>query len=557
MNIRIHQFNPTVGDLKGNAKRILEAYETAQNDKIDLFITTELALCGYPPMDLLEKRSFLQRMYGLNEELIEKSGKTGFLFGTVTEHSGKGRPVYNSAILAQHGKLVSLHHKTLLPTYDVFDDFRYFEPAKEINTVVFNGISLGISICEDLWNNENEVVYHSYERNIADELLEKGAECIINMSASPFTKKKPELRTQMLTNHARRTHLPIVYVNQSGSNTEVIFDGDSQILNSEAKVVARLPLFDEGTLDCRFENGDIHILDDVQIAELPGKDERIFKALLCGIRDYVQKTGIAKEVILGLSGGIDSALVAVLAVEALGAENVHGVMMPSMFSSEGSVNDAQKLGENLGLNLKTIPVKSLYEAYMHELTPFFEGTAFNVAEENLQSRARGMLLMALSNKFGYMLLNTGNKSEMAVGYCTLYGDMAGGVSVISDVYKTEVFSLCRWVNEHYYQKEIIPNEIITKPPSAELRPGQKDTDSLPEYDELDEILRLYIEEQLGSSDIVKHGFKEETVRKITRLVDFNEYKRRQAAPGLRISSKAFGYGRRLPIVQGWTSQESA
>ncbi|MCH8485622.1 MAG: NAD+ synthase [Candidatus Cyclonatronum sp.] len=559
MKIRLAQLNPTIGDIRGNVAQMRVAYKQAAADGIDLIVYPELCVCGYPPLDLLERRDFITTIEQQVRAFVSETGDTGAIFGTPVRNSGKaGRPLYNAAILAQSGSVLQTARKSLLPTYDVFDEFRYFEPETSRKTVLFNGIRLGITICEDIWNNENEVIYHVYDINPAEELKLDGAEVLINISASPFTQKKPELRAGMLQNHARDLGLPLIYVNQVGANTELIFDGDSMALNPDGSIMARPPLFEHTTADVQLEQTSAgwQLKGSPAETTLPGKPERLFRALVLGLRDYLGKTAFGKQVVLGLSGGIDSALVSVIAAEALGPENVMAITMPSAFSSLGSVDDSRILAKNLGIRFEQIAIKPLYDGYLEALAPLFEGTDFGVAEENLQSRSRGVLLMAVSNKFGHMLLNTGNKSEMAVGYCTLYGDMAGGLSVLSDVYKTEVFEMCRWLNDSWYGREVIPNAIITKPPSAELRPDQKDTDSLPEYDLLDDILFRYIELQHSREQITEAlgEAQAETVRRILRLVDLNEYKRRQAAPGLRVSAKAFGSGRRLPIVQQWTSQ---
>lgn len=537
---------------------MLQIYRQACQEGADLVIFPELSLCGYPPMDLLERKAFIEQTGIEVEKLIQatRGQQTGLLFGSIIPHEGKGRPLFNAALLASEGKLLHTARKTLLPTYDVFDEFRYFEPNKRHEPVTFQGVKLGITICEDIWNHENEVNYHEYDIDPAAILVGAGAELLINISASPFTKHKPELRERMLANHTRRLNVPLVYVNQTGANTELIFDGDSMALNPSGEALLRLPLFESSEGRVMFSDGELQPLAGTpSAAELPCMEERIFRALLLGLRDYLKKTGIASDIVLGLSGGIDSALVSVIAAEALGADKVHSITMPSSFSSSGSVSDSEVLAKNLGINFHEIPIAPIYDAYINQLNPLFEGSNFNVAEENLQSRSRGALLMAVSNKFGYILLNTGNKSEMAVGYCTLYGDMAGGLSVLSDVYKTEVYAMARWLNKHYYQREVIPQTIIDKAPSAELRPDQKDSDSLPDYDMMDAVLYRYIELQKSTGDIADELGNEDIVRKLVRMVDLNEYKRRQAAPGLRVSIKAFGSGRRLPIVQRWTHQK--
>ena len=554
VQIRNVQFNPTVGDIKGNTQHIINHIQKAEKDGIQLILFPELSVCGYPPMDLLERKDFIKRTEDAIKKIAASTNENVVaIFGApVRNEVTKGRPLFNAAIVVNDGRVQNTIFKTLLPTYDVFDEFRYFEQNTVFKPVDINGISVGITICEDLWNNENEIEYHTYSINPADELKKAGAQIIVNISASPFTIKKPELRVAMLQNHAKSLRLPILYSNQVGANTEILFDGDSLAVNSDGTVLGRQALFSEGYVDFLYD--DAKLTTNKENASATGKEERIFRALVCGLRDYMEKTKISKEVVLGLSGGIDSALVAVIAAEAAGAKHVHAVTMPSRFSSEGSVSDSAILAKNLGIQFDEIPVKNVYDSFIETLAPSFKGLEFGVAEENLQSRSRGVILMALSNKFGYLLLNTGNKSEMAVGYCTLYGDMAGGLSVLSDVYKTEVYAVCRWLNAEYFKKEVIPEAILTKPPSAELRPDQKDTDSLPDYEILDTILRMYIENQSSLAEVAEKIGDETLARRILRMVDFNEYKRRQAAPGLRVSAKAFGFGRRLPIAQQWTSQ---
>ncbi len=552
MNVRLFQFNPIVGDLVENTNRMLEAVHQAKKEGISLILFTELAVCGYPPMDLLERESFVETCLEMNRRLALSADGITVIWGSISKNTEKpGRPLYNSLYMAENGRISALAHKSLLPTYDVFDEFRYFEPAHNVVVKEWNGIQLGLSICEDLWYNDND--YHRYTVNPAQELKKLGAEWIVNISASPFSKYKPNQRLEMLRRHCAEEKLPILYVNQVGANTEIIFDGDSMVLNANGSLVERSELFTENYIDTRWnvETRTFEPITHSNPVEMSA-EERQFRALVLGLRDYVQKSGISEKVLLGLSGGIDSALTATIAVEALGKEHVIGVTMPSHFSSSGSVDDSLSLAENLGITIHTLPIKSIYDEISQVLHPLFLGTEFNVAEENIQSRSRGILLMSLSNKFGYLVLNTGNKSEMAVGYCTLYGDMAGGLSILSDLYKVEVFAMSRWLNESYFKREIIPWNTIHKPPSAELRPDQKDSDSLPEYDILDGILKAYIEEKASVQAIIAKGYDEATVKRVIRLVDLNEYKRRQAPPGLRISSKAFGMGRRLPIVQKWT-----
>lgn len=555
MNVRLQQLNITIGDIEGNTRLILSALQDAEDDNIDLLILPELCVCGYSPKDLLERTDFRKAIYEANEKIINESGQTALIFGSVTQNDErKGRPVFNTALMAQHGDQIASVHKTLLPTYDVFDEDRYFEPAQSNTVVEWQGKKLGITVCEDIWANNSLIQYHTYPVEPVQQLVDQGAEVIINLSASPFTVKKSEDRLQMLKRHAKQTGLPIFYANQVGANTELISDGDTVVLDGDANIIARAPLFKEAYIDVEWQpEGKLSSPMTNAITEISSKEERIFEALCHGLRDYVNKTGVTEKVVLGLSGGIDSALVACIAAEAIGAENVLGVGMPSEFSSEGSVSDAQLLAENLGIEFKQLPISALYEKYLEVLKPLFEGTQFGVAEENLQSRARGVLLMALANKFNRFVLNTGNKSELATGYCTLYGDMNGALSIISDLYKTEVFALAEWMNELYYQQEIIPREILNKPPSAELRPNQTDTDSLPEYDKLDIILELYIEDQCSVAEITDRGFEKDLVQKVIQLVDRNEYKRYQAPPGLKIHGTAFGFGRRWPLVHKWES----
>lgn len=557
MKIRVHQLNPIIGDLIGNTDRILSVLKKAETAAIDLLIVPELATCGYPPMDLLERDSFRKQIEKANKRIITAAGRTAIIFGSVTENSGTGRPCFNTALMAQSGQVVGRVHKALLPTYDVFDEDRYFERARQFHCVEWEGVKLGITICEDIWGNYSRVQYHTYPHDPVQLLVDKGAEIIINISASPFTVSKSEGRMAMLQGHAERVGRPIFYANQVGGNTGLISDGDSLVLDRSGEVAARAGLFEESFIDVVYRNGKVEVADASEVAEPPEPNERIFKALQQGLRDYMRKAGVTSKVVLGLSGGLDSSLVACIAADALGPENVMGVSMPSDFSSEGSVSDAERLAENLGIELQKLPIGSLYDQYMEVLDPLFGGTEFGVAEENLQSRARGVLLMGIANKFNRFLLNTGNKSELATGYCTLYGDMNGAVAVIADLYKTEVFGLAEWLNASHYEQDVIPRSVIEKPPSAELRPGQKDSDSLPEYDILDSILRLYLEEQCSVPQIIDRGHNEKTVWRVLHLVEQNEYKRYQAPPVLKVHNKTFGPGRRWPLVNGWSPNGSS
>lgn len=557
MRIRLHQLNPVIGDLEGNKKLILSALNDAEKDEMDLLILPEMCMTGYPVQDLLERPSFRDAVYSINEELITGTGDTALLFGSLTPNeSGTGRKMFNSAILSQHGKEIGRVHKTLLPTYDVFDDLRYFEPNTEFSCLTLNGVKLGVTICEDIWYNENEVQYHHYNIDPAQKLAEQGAEIIINISASPFTHTKHENRLHMLGKHAKDLNLPVLYCNQVGAHTEIVFEGDSMAIERGGKVVAWTRAFEPSFADAVFTSGDKPLKKLADDGWYPKSDnERYFHAVKLGLRDYLEKTGVTNKVVLGLSGGIDSALVAALAVESLGAENVHAITMPSEFSSEGSVTDSEKLAKNLEITLSEIPIKSIFDEFNFKLEPLFKDLSFGVAEENLQSRIRGAVLMTVSNKFNSFLLATGNKSEYAVGYATLYGDMNGAIAPIGDLYKTSVYKLSEWLNDEYYGKEVIPKEILEKAPSAELRPDQKDSDSLPEYDILDSILYQYIELQKSLEDIAATGINAETVRSVIALVDRQEFKRFQAAPIIKLTSKSFGTGRRKPLVQNWTSHE--
>ncbi|REL33369.1 NAD+ synthase [Rhodohalobacter sp. SW132] len=557
MKIRLHQLNPTIGDLEGNKKLILKAYAKAADDGIDLLILPEMVTTGYPVQDLLERPVFRDSVYSLNRELIEttKEFRTGLLFGSMTPNlSGLGRKMYNSAILAAEGEKKGVVHKSLLPTYDVFDDLRYFEPNRSFDCLELNGVKLGVTICEDIWYNENEVQYHTYEIDPARRLRDAGAELIINISASPFTQTKHENRLHMLGKHAKELNCPVLYCNQVGSHTEIVFEGDSMALNPDGKPVVSTVAFEESYADVEFTGGEsLRGVDKGGYPKTP--EERFFKAIKLGLGDYLSKTGVTDKVLLGLSGGIDSALVAVLAAETVGPENVTAITMPGEFSSEGSVSDSQKLADALGFSLYEIPINTIYDQFNGQLQPLFKNEPFGVAEENLQSRIRGTLLMTYSNKFNAFLLATGNKSEYAVGYATLYGDMNGAIAPIGDLYKTEIYKLAEWLNRSYYKREVIPQEIITKPPSAELRPDQKDSDSLPDYDTLDSILYQYIELQRSVGEISDSGIDPGTVKKIISIIDRQEFKRFQAAPIIKLTSKAFGTGRRRPLVQQWTSQE--
>ena len=540
MKIALSQLNVTIGALEGNVQKMGEAINRAIADNADLIVFSELSLCGYIPKDMLNYDSFVKRGYDSLEQLKPLTEKIGVLVGMPT-WSGleKGKRLYNSAVLIHKGEVVAEVHKTLLPTYDIFDEYRYFEPASELSVVEFKGVRLAITICEDLWNLDDPKLY---SRTPMDELISQDPDIMINLSGSPFSYNHVEERKNRMVNNALHYGLPLVYVNQVGAHTDILFDGGSLFINRSGEIAEELNYFEE---DYRCIDWDVDSVYPDNSQDRKDYDiEMIHDALVMGIRDYFGKMGF-KKAILGSSGGIDSAVINALAVKALGAENVLAVLMPSKYSSEGSVVDAEKLAENLGCNYTTIPIQDMVNSVEASLSNEFEGKSPDVTEENIQARSRGLLLMAMSNKFGYILLNTSNKSETAVGYATLYGDMCGGLSALGDLYKMQVYEMARFINRN---GEIIPEEIITKPPSAELRYDQKDSDSLPEYKLLDKILFNYIELQKGWREIFDLGYDEATVRRVVKLVDRNEYKRFQAAPILRISNLAFGVGRQMPLV---------
>jgi NAD+ synthetase len=540
LKVALAQINPIVGDLAGNEAKILAAYRRGVETGAEMVLCPELSTTGYPPRDLLLKRTFITRNLEVLNRLAAATGKEGLMVGYVGKNEVQpGREVTNSVALLQQGKIITTRAKTLLPTYDVFDEDRYFEPATENLAADFNGQRIGLTICEDIWNDEDFWTERRYQHNPPVDLADAGARIIFNISASPWNLGKNQTRFEMLRSIARKTRRPVVFCNQVGGNDELIFDGGSLVFNAAGDLIAQGKWFEED-----FIVVDTDSKTAVQPMDSPA-EEAIYKALTLGLRDYFYKCGF-KSAVLGLSGGIDSALTACVAVAALGKENVRGVSLPSQFSSQHSLDDARALAGRLGIQYDVIPIKRAFETMKEQLAPVFAGRAEDTTEENLQARLRGVILMALSNKFGSLLLTTGNKSEIAVGYCTLYGDMAGGLAVISDVPKTMIYRIAKWINR---QREIIPDSSLTKPPSAELRPGQCDQDSLPPYEILDAILDLYVVRGKSASDIVAAGFEEATARKVIRLIDLSEYKRRQAAPGLKVTTKAFGVGRRIPIAQ--------
>jgi NAD+ synthase (glutamine-hydrolysing) len=543
MRVAMAQLNPTIGDYAGNIEKIEQTLAASAAEGPDLVVFPELFLCGYPPRDLLERAWFIRQAQDAVMrvlEISERYPKTGILVGAplpTDRPTGKG--LYNAALLMEEGKVLLQQNKSLLPTYDVFDEARYFDPAQTTSVVPFHGERLGISICEDAWTDPELWLRPPYDSDPIAGLVQAGATILLNISASPFWAGKEEVRYRLLSNHARRHGRPLVFVNQVGANDELVFDGRSLHLDGLGSPCAVFPSFTE-SLDV-VDTGRQGAPQPYQAQ--PGI-ESVHQALMLGIRDYTRKTGF-RQVVLGLSGGIDSALTCALAAAALGSENVVGVTMPAPYSSRGSVEDSRELARNLGIRCLEIPISEVFTAYLNTLTPFFEGRALDVTEENIQSRIRGNTLMALSNKFGYLVLTTGNKSELAVGYCTLYGDMSGGLAVIADVPKTMVYELARFVNR---EREVIPQACLTKPPSAELRPNQTDQDTLPPYDVLDGILKLYVDDGCSLDEIVARGYDRETVMWVLRAVDRNEYKRWQAAPGLKVTSKAFGMGRRIPVA---------
>lgn len=591
MKIAIAQLNPTIGDLANNAEQILNAAKQASNLGVRLLLTPELSLCGYPPRDLLLNPSFVEAMATALENLAkELPPNLAALVGTVEPNPNAdikgGKSVFNSMALLENGKVQQIFHKRLLPTYDVFDERRYFEPGLQPNSFNLDNLKIGVTICEDLWNDEGFWGKRTYAVNPIADLAELGVDFIVNLSASPYSVGKQKLRKDMLRHSAVRYQKPIIYTNQVGGNDDLIFDGASFALNSQGELVCSLAGFESDLIVVEFDKekrdfiapltpqvwGELESLqppvggkgESLQ-PPLGGKgeifspqgwrvggaapiaenfDREIWQALVLGVRDYTRKCGFSK-IILGLSGGIDSALVAAIAAEALGAENVLGVLMPSPYSSDHSIKDALALAKNLRIKTETLPIGSLMQAYDETLADLFAGTEFGIAEENIQSRIRGNLLMAIANKFGYLLISTGNKSEIAVGYCTLYGDMNGGLAAIADVPKTRVYSICRWLNR---DREIIPENVLTKAPSAELKPGQKDQDSLPDYDILDDILERLIEEHQSAAEIEAAGHDRDVVNRVIKMVARAEFKRRQAPPGLKITDRAFGSGWRMPIA---------
>jgi NAD+ synthase (glutamine-hydrolysing) len=541
VKIALGQINPIVGDFAGNSAKIIDYARRAKSQGAGLILFPELSICGYPPRDLVERASFVSHNREAAERIAAETQGIAVICGLVTPaHAEAGKSVMNSAALLLEGKIKFVQSKMLLPTYDVFDEVRNFAPARSQVLFPFCGKQMALTICEDAWNDKDFWNRRLYSVDPVDALIKSGGNFVLNISASPFWAGKRDLRRDMLATIARNDHVPVVFVNQVGGNDSLVFDGSSMVFDREGKVIAQgksfeedLVLFDSDTL-----TGEIH-------QQIEGDDASVYAALVLGTRDYVRKCGF-KQVIIGLSGGIDSALTAVIAVDAIGKENVIGVGMPGPYSSEGSISDARELAKNLGIRFEILKISDIFEDYKSTLREVFKGYPEDVTEENIQSRIRGSLLMALSNKFGALVLSTGNKSEMGVGYCTLYGDMAGGLAVINDVPKTLVYRLSHYANS---RKPVIPYASLEKPPSAELRADQKDTDSLPPYEVLDAILEDYVEDSRSAEEISRsRGFDLNLVKDVIRMVERNEYKRQQAAPGIKISPKAFGYGRRFPIA---------
>jgi NAD+ synthase (glutamine-hydrolysing) len=551
MKIAWAQLNFHIGNFDANANKIIEQIQLAKSSSAELIVFPELSLCGYPPLDFLESNHFIDEcIKSIAHIAIHCDGIAAIIGAPAINKNETGKRLYNAAYFIENKRVAKIIKKTLLPNYDVFDEYRYFEPNNIFEIIEFKGHKIALTICEDLWDEQDETftpLNHAkmYTISPMQELMKLHPDCIINIAASPFSFIQNQTRIKVLQRNAVKYNLPLLYVNHCGAQTELVFDGGSTLINKNGKVIAAAPFFKE---DFKIVDLFDNSMNTFSAPIHPSKNELIYNALICGIRDYFEKQNFTKA-ILGLSGGIDSALTLVLAADALGKDNVMAVLLPSGFSSDHSINDAIALVNNIGCKHQLLPIEDNFQSVLNTLAPSFEGTNFGLAEENIQARLRGVLLMAMSNKFGYILLNTSNKSEMAVGYGTLYGDMCGGLAVIGDVYKTEVYQLCEYINK---EKEIIPLNTITKAPSAELRPNQKDSDSLPEYDVLDKVLFQYIENKQSVEQICALGYNESLVKRIINLVNKNEYKRKQAAPVIRVSPKAFGMGRRMPIVANYT-----
>jgi len=547
VKVALAQINPTIGDIEANVAKILDFARRAKEGGAELAIFPELAVCGYPPMDLLLKDSFVHANLAGLHRIREHLPGIAALVGFVDINPGAGRPLFNACALLDGGKVKAVQQKTLLPTYDVFDEDRYFEPATSYSACTLNGWPLGLSICEDIWNYKELYPRPRYQVDPIERMTQMRPRVLVNISASPFTAAKHHIRHELVRNQAIKHSVPVIYVNQVGGNDELIFDGRSIAVEASGQLIGRAAAFEEDLIFVDLASGQGEIKESPEDPTV-----NTYMALVLGTRDYMRKCGFNKAVI-GLSGGIDSAVTCAIACAAVGSENVLGVCMPSPYSSAGSLEDARQLASALGIELKVVPIDSPMECFDRLLEPVFAGAGRGVAEENIQARLRGLILMGLSNKYGYLVLTTGNKSELAVGYCTLYGDMCGGLSVISDLPKMMVYDLARYVNERE-DREVIPESTIEKPPSAELRPNQSDQDTLPPYVVLDGILHAYVEQRRSPEDIVKLGYRPEVVRDVINRIDRNEYKRHQAAPGLKVTARAFGFGWRMPIAQRFSEK---
>jgi NAD+ synthase (glutamine-hydrolysing) len=550
MKVAIAQINPTVGDIAGNVRKIVEFGRRARAAQADLVIFPEMSVCGYPPMDLLLKDSFVRATLEGVEQIAKELADISVMVGYVDRNSGPGRPLHNTCGFLQNGKVVFAQYKTLLPTYDVFDEDRYFEPAHTYGLMHVSGKNFASSICEDIWNDAEIVPVPRYLTDPIRLLSDKHPDVLVNISASPYSLLKENVRHELVRSQARRHKIPVFYVNQVGGNDELIFDGRSIVVNANGELIAAAAAFEEDLVIVDLASGQ----GDVRTTPTDAT-ENMYEALVLGTRDYMRKCGFKKAVV-GLSGGIDSAVVCAIAVKAVGADNVVGVSMPSPFSSEHSRKDAEDLARNLGIEYHTVPIAEPMHAFDSMLSGVFQGTKSDTTEENIQARLRGMTLMALSNKFGYLVLTTGNKSELAVGYCTLYGDMCGGLAIISDVPKMMVYDVAGYINK-IAGSAVIPQSTIDKAPSAELRPGQLDSDSLPPYPVLDAILQFYVEQRMSADQIVAKGYQSEVVMDVINRIDRNEYKRYQAAPGLKLTAQSFGFGWRMPIAQQFKERVSA
>jgi len=545
MKVYLGQLNSTVGALARNADLIRRAYDEGVRAGADVVMVPELAVTGYPPRDLLDRPDFIRSALEVRDALAAMTGPTTLIFGCpIPNPHWCGKPLHNAAIVARDGKILLEQKKMLLPTYDVFDELRYFEPGTEVHLVEIAGRNVGVSVCEDFWFDDEILDKKLYCNNPVDDLARQGAEVLLNISASPFNAGKRRTRWEIFSKIAARYSVPLVYVNQIGGNDELLFDGSSIVFDATGQTIFCAPAFEEHNTMVGLQGTPCEMVLAI------GEDEEIGRGLILGLSDYMRKVGF-EEAVIGLSGGIDSALTAAIAVEALGASRVTGIAMPSQFSSEHSLNDARTLATNLGIDFHVVPIADIYAPYEQATDALFGEHKFDTTNENIQARIRGNLLMAWSNRTGAMVISTGNKSEMAVGYCTLYGDMAGGVSLLADVYKTTIYRIARWINR---DREIIPQSTMTKAPSAELRPNQTDQDTLPPYDVLDAILKLYIEEWKEVDEIAAAGFDRALVTRVLTMVDRAEFKRRQAAPTIRVSSKAFGSGRDMPIAQQWRKE---